>query len=396
MEQDVSASIFHGVTDVGMDPVFGLDEVFLKDPRKNKITLLAGVCLDEDGGAPKIYRAVRLAEKEIYEIESTKTYLPIDGDREYVTETQKMIFGDHHSDRIYGAQTQGGTSALNIGCEFLKDHVAEGICTSSPTWANHAQIFHRVGINFDYYPYWDGQFDFEKMVQHLKQVAPRTAILLQPMCHNPTGHDLTTEQWETLSNLFHEKKIIPFFDTAYQGFGHGIEEDAKPIRLMLEHGHEFIVAHSFSKSMGIYGERVGAFFIVMRDCAQRDKLARKVKSIIRTDYSNPSKHGAFIAKFILKKPELYQLWQDELKTIRDRIQNIRSVFSEKLSEKIPSKSFDYIKNGRGFFSLLGLSKEQVDKLREEHAIYMAHSSRINLAAINQNNIDIIVDAIAKV
>lgn len=396
MEQEVSESIFHEIADVGIDPVFGLDEMFRKDPRKHKISLLAGVCLEENGGPPKIYKAVRMAEKEILDSETTKNYLPIDGDPEYVHETGKMIFGDMFKDHIYCAQTQGGTSALNIACELLKNNVASGVCASSPTWANHAQIFKRVGISFDYYPYWNGEgFSFEKMLDYMEELPSKTAILLQAMCHNPTGHDLSFDEWVALSKLMHRKKLIPFFDTAYQGFGLGIKHDAQPIRFMMEEGHEMIVTHSFSKSMGLYAERVGALFVVMKNQEMKERIARLIKSIIRTDYSNPSKHGSSIAKTILQSPKLREIWEEELESIRLRIRHSRTLFADKLSKRFPSKSYDYIRSGNGFFCLLGLSKEQVETLREKHGIYMTSASRVNLAAIHQKNVDVIVDALAQ-
>lgn len=387
-------SIFKEVAEIPKDPVFGLVDTFRADPRPDKVDLTVGVYIEEDGTPPKVFRSVKLAEKEIQEKEVTKSYLPLDGDPEYVDLTGKFIFGNLYNQNIYGAQTVGGTAALRILGEFIKNDISDDISLSSPSWPNHAQVFNRVGLKVDSYPYWNGKnFNFGRMFDYLSQLTPSTVVLLQSACHNPTGWDLNMDEWQALSELFHVKRLIPFFDSAYQGIGRGIEADSRAIRFFVTEGHECFVAHSNAKSMGLYAERLGALFVVMQEPKLRERIKGNILSLIRTNYSNPSKHGSEIAKLLFQKPDLNRMWLEELDKIRKHIAATRIAFADKLHGKT-GLSYDLIKNGNGFFTILGLTPEQVKTLRIDHAIYMTAASRVNLAALNSTNLDHVVNAIA--
>ena len=388
MEQE--EPVFSRITDKPADAIFGINDLFLIDNRKNKINLTVGILIDEEGKSAQILPSVKLAEAEILKTNITKNYLPIDGDPEYVELTKKLVFGETDYSCIYGAQTVGGTSALRILADFCKNEIGSRISMPDPTWENHENIFIRAGLIIDKYPYPIG------MYEHISKLPCGSIVLLHAMCHNPTGHDLTKSEWEKLEVLFQEKKLIPFFDTAYQGFGRGLDEDAFAIRYFMEKGHECLIAHSYSKSFALYGERVGALFIVMRNRASADLIKRNIRSLIRTAYSNPPRHGSSIVKLILQDSNLRNMWEKELSASRCRIQKLRKILSIKLKGKCSHLKFPYLENGNGFFVLLGLSNEEAMRLRDEFAIYTAPKSRVNLTALNDKNIDLIVDSILRV
>ncbi len=391
MKQEVTKnSRFSNITNVPTDAIFGINDAFQKDPRKNKVNLVVGILIEEDGRSAITLPSVRLAEEEILKKNNTKNYLPIDGDLEYVNATKKLIFGENSPATIYGAQTIGGTSALRIISDFIKNELTSHISIPDPTWENHENIFRKVGFTIDKYPYPNGMFE------HLSHLPEGTAVLLHAECHNPTGHDLSKADWEKLELLFRERKLIPFFDSAYQGFGSSFEEDVYGIRYFIEKGHECFVAHSFSKSFSLYGERVGALYASLQDPALLDLVRRNIRSLIRTNYSNPPRHGAEIVKHVLQTPNLRNMWEMEVDSSRIRMQNLRRAFYEKLHAKLPNHTFPHMKNGKGFFCLLGLTDEQASRLRDEFAIYTAPRSRVNLTALNSHNMDYIVDSIAAV
>ncbi len=389
MKQEVS-TIFSRITDVPVDAIFGINDLFLKDSRKNKVNLTVGIFIEEDGKSAQILPSVHLAEEEILKAAVTKNYLPIDGDLEYVNETKELIFGKLGLSRIYGAQTIGGTSALRILADFIRNEIADTIYLPDPTWENHENVFKRAGFQIKRYSY------PEAICDQLSQIPDGSVVLLHAMCHNPTGQDLSNKDWENLELLFKQKNLIPFFDSAYQGFGKGLNEDAFVIRYFVEKGHECFVAHSFSKSFSLYGERVGALFVVIKEDSLIDLMRRNIRSLIRTNYSNPPRHGAHIVKLVLQTPNLRSIWEKEVEIARNRIKVSRKLFSEKLKSALPQKKFPYLEEGSGFFALLGLSDEQTYKLREEFGIYLAPKARVNLTALTKENIDYVVASIAKV
>jgi aromatic-amino-acid transaminase len=382
--------LFSNIRDVPPDSIFGINDLFLKDKRKDKINLTIGILVTEDGFSAPILPSVKLAEEVLLKKQTTKNYLPIDGDDGYVLETKKIIFGDVDFSTIYGAETIGGTSALSILGEFLRNEVSDFISIPEPTWENHENIFKRLGFRIDKYPY------PKAMLEHLLSLDDGSIVLIHAVCHNPTGMDLSQDEVRALVDVVRKKRLIPFFDSAYQGFGLGLDEDAFMIRTFLKEGISFVVAHSYSKSFSLYGERVGALFIHMKDKNLEPKIRRNIRSLIRVNYSNPPRHGALIVKEVLQDPKLKLMWKLELDQARERMNRMRLLFTLKLKEKIPNYNFDKIERGRGFFALLGISEDKALRLREEFGIYLAPKARLNLTALNEKNMDIVVDAIGRV
>lgn len=377
------------------DKIFGIQAAFDADLRANKVNLSVGVFRDEEIATP-ILTCVKKAETELLNIETTKEYLPIDGDGLFLDRAAELVFGGplwkDLEKVIYSAQGVGGTGALRIGGEFLKQEVGSDLFVSRPTWANHIGVFSRCGMRVGKYPYYNEEkkeVDFESLYKFLEKAPKKSIILLHASCHNPTGADLTLEQWDLLSNLFFEKELFPFFDNAYQGFGQGLELDAQAIRLFAAKGHEMLIATSFSKNFSLYAERIAALFIVAKSTLAKKHIQSKVKPIIRTLYSNPPMHGAHIISYILTSKHLRLEWEEELELMRKRINEMRQAFAKALA-------LPFLLDRNGLFCYSGLSGKQVDRLVTEYGIYMTHDGRINVAGLNKNNIDYVVNAIASI
>ena len=385
------------------DSIFGLIEQFKKDSNPDKINLSVGVYQDETGKTP-VMECVRKAEQKLLDAAGTKNYLPIDGPSDYNEAIGRLIMGDELFDRdsvrCVTAQTPGGTVSLRIAGELLKRVFdVDTIWMSDPTWANHPQIYGAAGLNLEKYEYLDENrtgLDFDRVVDSLSQTKPNQAVLLHTVCHNPTGVDPTVEQWEQLGSLIKERQLFPIFDFAYQGFGESLDADAFPIRHFVESGGEAIVCNSFSKNFGLYAERVGGITAVSHDADTAAAMLSQIKLTIRTIYSNPPLHGGAIVNAVLHDAELRRTWETELDEIRERILEIRSSFVEAMQARVPEKDFQYINRQRGMFSFSGLTPEQVARLREEYAIYILGSGRINVAGINSGNMGRLCDAIASV
>ncbi len=385
------------------DSIFGLIEQFKKDTNPNKINLSVGVYQDEAGKIP-VMKCVRMAEKKLLDGQGTKNYLPIDGSPTYRDAIGRLILGDEIFDRenvhCVSAQTPGGTVSLRIAGELLRRVFSvDTIWMSNPTWANHPKIYAAAGLNVEKYDYLDDNgtgLGFDRMVESLQQTKPRQAILLHTVCHNPTGVDPTEEQWKQLGAIVKERELFPVFDFAYQGFGTDLDSDAFPIRHFIESGGEALVCNSFSKNFGLYAERVGGISAVSANADVATAMLSQIKLTIRTMYSNPPLHGGSIVDTVLHDVELRKAWETELTEIRERILQLRSNFVAAMQKRLPEKDFEYINKQRGMFSYSGLTKEQVDRLREEYSIYALGSGRINIAGINASNLDRICDAIASV
>lgn len=385
------------------DPILGLTEEFKNDPRANKINLGVGIYKTNEGVTP-VLKCVKKAEEIIFKNETTKSYLPIVGTPEYGRLVRELLFGKDSEviahDRARTVQGPGGTGSLRIGADFLKQqNVTTKVWISDPTWANHFQVFGKAGIETAKYKYYDATthgLDFEGMKASLKSANAGDAVLLHACCHNPTGIDPTPAQWEELAKLVAELKLIPFFDFAYQGFGNGIEEDAFGVRTFLKYNQEVLIANSFSKNFGLYNERIGALTIVSADKETADRVFSQMKIAVRANFSNPPAHGANIVTTILSNPELRQMWEDEVKEMRDRIKEMRELFVAKLSALGVQDDFSFISQQYGMFSFSGLTKEQVARLKEEFGIYIVGSGRISVAGITTSNIDPLCQAIAKV
>jgi len=384
------------------DSIFGLIEEFKKDPNPDKINLSVGVYQDETGATP-VMKCVRAAEQKMLDADGTKSYLPIDGAPAYNEAVGRLVLGEALADAdVYRgtAQTPGGTVSLRIAGELLRRVFnVDTIWMSNPTWANHPNIYGAAGLNVQKYEYLDDNktgLDFDRVVGSLEQAQPNQAILLHTVCHNPTGVDPTTEQWQELSAVIKSKQLFPIFDFAYQGFGTDLEADAFPVRHFVESGGEALICNSFSKNFGLYAERVGGITAVTHNTESSKAMLSQIKLTIRTMYSNPPLHGGQIVNTVLHDPDLRKQWEVELAEIRNRILDLRSQFVDTMQTLAPDRDFQYINKQRGMFSYSGLTADQVDQLREKHSIYALQSGRINIAGINSNNIERLCNAIASV
>ncbi len=381
------------------DPILGISEAFKKDPRADKINLSVGVYKNEQG-VTQILDCVKKAEKILLDEETTKSYLPIGGMPEYGRCARELIFCKE-SEYVDGGKAvsvhcPGGTGALRIGSDFLhQQNVATTVWISDPTWANHYQIAQAAGLKFERYPYYDRVnhcLAFDRMMDTLSQAKEGDVVLLHGCCHNPTGIDPTAEQWEQIAVFLKEHKLLPFIDFAYQGIGHGLEEDAAGLRTIAKHCPEMLIASSFSKNFGLYNERVGVLTVVCKDIETASRVFSQLKISVRTAISNPPAHGEKIVTTILSTPQLRQEWEEELAGMRDRILEMRKLLVEKLSAA-GAGDYSFIAEQNGMFSFSGLDKDQVARLKEEFGIYIVGSGRICVAGINHGNIDRLVEAL---
>jgi aromatic-amino-acid transaminase len=399
----MSQSMFAAVQLAPRDPILGLTEAFNADPRTNKVNLGVGVYYDDNGKLP-LLAAVREAEKARLDSAPARGYLPIEGFGAYNQAVQQLLFGKDSpllaAGRVATFEALGGTGGLRIGADFLKrlDPAAQ-VWISDPSWENHRALFEAAGFTVNSYPYYDAAthgVNFAGMLAALNAMPAGAIVVLHACCHNPTGVDLTIDQWKQVVAAVQARGLVAFLDIAYQGFGDGIEADAAALRLFADSGLSFFVSSSFSKSFSLYGERVGALSIVTRDRDETARVISQVKRVIRTSYSNPPTHGAVIVAAVLSTPALRQMWEDELAGMRERIRKMRVQLVEKLKARGVEQDFSFVTTQRGMFSYSGLTSAQVDRLREEFAIYAIGTGRICLAALNSKNIDAVADAIAKV
>ncbi|MGN6282925.1 amino acid aminotransferase [Frateuria sp.] len=385
------------------DPILGLTEAYLADQRPQKVNLGVGIYVDEQGHIP-LLRAVREVEQALAAQAKPRGYLPIDGLPVYDTLTQQLLFGEDspllEAGRVATAQTIGGSGALRVGADLLKKVLPKArIAISSPSWENHRVVFGNAGFEIADYRYYDAAthgLDFAGMLEDLGKLEPGTVVLLHACCHNPTGVDLDAQQWQQVVDLVKARNLLPFVDIAYQGFDEGIDADATAIRLFAASGIEaFVVASSYSKSFSLYGERVGALSIVGADREEAARLRAKIKQTIRANYSSPSTHGGALVAGVLGSPELRAMWEAELAGMRERIHAMRAGMVEKLAAH-GAPQFAFIQQQAGMFSYSGLSRAQVDRLREEYGIYALGTGRICVAALNRSNLDYVSEAVAAV
>lgn len=394
--------MFEKIEAAPADAILGLSEAFRADNNPAKINLAVGVYKNAAGVTPKL-SCVKKAEQKLLESDEAG-YLGIDGLPEYGQESLRLLFGADHevvaSKRAAVVQTPGGTGALRVAADFIKK-CCEGasVWMSTPTWANHPNIFQAAGNPTKQYAYYNpelGGLDFDAMLTSLGQVAAGDVVLLHGCCHNPTGVDLTKDQWEKVAQLLVERKAIPLVDFAYQGFGDGITQDAAGLHIIAKHSKELICCSSFSKNFGLYRERVGTLTLVTGDENSAAAVLSHAKRCVRTNYSNPPFHGAAVVATVLASPELRADWEAELTTMRDRINSTRDEFVKGMTALGTDRDFSFIADQRGMFSFSRLTPEQVDRLREEHSIYMVRSGRINVAGMNTKTINTVCQAIASV
>jgi aromatic-amino-acid transaminase len=396
-------SLFNAVEMAPRDPILGLTEQFVADPNPKKVNLGVGVYYDDNGKLP-LLECVQKAEEKMMAAHAARGYLPIDGIAAYDAAIKSLVFGADSepvkSGRVATVQALGGTGGLKIGADFLKKlNPSAKVLISDPSWENHRGIFTNAGFTVETYPYYDAEkrgINFEGMLGALNAAAAGTVIVLHACCHNPTGYDLTAQQWDQVVAAVKARKLVAFLDMAYQGFGQGIAEDGLAVQKFVASGEDFFVSTSFSKSLSLYGERVGALSVL---CQSKDEAARvlsQLKIVIRTNYSNPPTHGGQIAATILNTPELRALWEQELAAMRVRIKQMRGALVEKLQAAGVKRDFGFITQQVGMFSYSGLTKDQMLRLRNEFGVYGIDSGRICVAALNSKNIDYVADCIAKV
>ena len=395
------SALFAAVEMAPRDPILGLNEQFNADPNPNKVNLGVGVYYDENGKLP-LLKCVAAAEAQMAAKPVARGYLPIDGIPAYDKAVQTLVFGEAvaASGRVATVQGIGGTGGLKVGADFLKRLSPNAqVLISDPSWENHRALFTNAGFNVGTYPYYDAAkrgIAFDGLLDALNGAAAGTIVVLHACCHNPTGYDLSPAQWDQVIAAVKAKKLTPFLDMAYQGFGQGIAEDGAVIQQFLAAGLDFFVSTSFSKSFSLYGERVGALSVV---CASKDEAVRvlsQLKIVIRTNYSNPPTHGASVVATVLTTPALRAQWEEELAGMRQRIKAMRVALVAKLKAAGVPGDLSYITTQQGMFSYSGLNAAQMQRLRSEFGIYGVDSGRICVAALNEKNLDAVAKAIAAV
>ena len=386
------------LTPQAQDKILALMALYRDDPRPGKIDLGVGVYKDATGLTP-VMRAVKAAEKALWETETTKTYTTLAGDPAFGTALVQMILGPGYEDRAASVATPGGTGAIRQGLELIK-LAAPGatVWVSAPTWPNHPSIIRYLGMRLAEYRYFDEatcDVDFAGLMADLGRVAPGDVVLLHGCCHNPTGANLGMDQWEQVVALLVARKAVPFVDLAYQGFGDGLEEDAAPTRLIVSAFPEVLIAASCSKNFGIYRERTG-LLVALGDASRRGVVQGNLNWLNRQNYSFPPDHGARLVTMILEDARLTAGWKAELEEVRRNMLSLRQHLAEELRKATNSDRFDFVARHRGMFSRLGLSERQVMRLRDEAGVYMVSDSRINIAGLNAGSVTVLAAAIARV
>ncbi|MCP5204948.1 MAG: aspartate/tyrosine/aromatic aminotransferase [Pseudomonadales bacterium] len=384
------------------DSILGLAAACRADPNPDKVDLTVGIYMDEQGRCP-VFEAIRSAQQALVAQEVTKAYMPPAGDEAFIQGMQTLVLGPDSAalaeGRVGSVQAPGGCGALRIGAEVIFRAAPEArVWVSDPTWPVHFPLLGSVGLTFETYRYYDPAshgVNFEGMLADLQRTRPGDVVLLHGCCHNPCGADLSLEQWGEIAALAEQRGFIPFVDIAYQGLGAGIEADAAGLRLLVARLPEVVIAASCSKNMGLYRERAGLAMFVCRDESSAQAAVSQALVAARGIYSMPPAHGALLAGRVLSDAALAQSWRAELATMCERINGLRRELRHKLAAS-SGRDFDFIERENGMFSFLGLSTEQVLRLRGEFSVYMLDSSRINVAGVNRRNIDYLAQSVAAV
>ena len=402
-------SLFGHVEPFAGDPILSLNEDFQKDPRRHKINLSIGIYFDDQGKIP-VLDSVRRAEQQVVARDAAKPYLPIEGAANFRSAVQALLFGADHealgAARVATIQSVGSSGGLKVGADFIARWLpGSAVWVSDPSWENHRSMFEGAGLAVHDYPYYDaasGGLAFDAMCDALGRLPPKSVVLLHACCHNPTGVDLSRAQWDALVPILVERGLLPYLDLAYQGFGDGIVEDAYALRALAaardRNGRPlaFFVANSFSKSMSLYGERCGALSVACADAAEASNVLGQLKFTVRRNYSSPPIHGGQIVAAVLGEPDLRRAWEGELGAMRERIRAMRQALHGVLAAKMPDRDFSYFLHQRGMFSYTGLSPRQVDRLRDEFAVYLVRSGRMCVAGLNRGNVEATAQAMAAV
>lgn len=394
--------MFEHLQSLPADPILGLMALYRADANPNKVDLGVGVYKDDQGRTP-VLQSVRRAEQQLLAEQSTKSYVGPAGNVDFNLGMSRLLLADTaclREHRFAAVQTPGGCGALRVAAELIKvAYPAVTIWVSDPTWGNHIPLLGNAGIKIRTYPYYDNtasMIRFDEMVEQLQKVSAGDLVLLHGCCHNPTGADLTNEQWHIIADLAEQRGFIPFVDVAYQGFAHGVEEDAYGLRLLASRLPEMIVAASCSKNFGLYRERVGMVGVMGSSAVTAAIVQSHILTIVRGIYSMPPDHGASIVARVLGDAPLSELWQHELTEMRTRINGLRQSFCQEMRARTQSERFDFVHQQKGMFSYLGLREDQVIRLRDEYAIYLLNSSRASIAGLNPNNMHYVCNAIAQI
>ena len=395
--------MFESLQPLPPDPILGLNAAFKADDNPNKVDLGIGVYKDEKGNTP-VMRAVKEAEKLILNSQLTKAYVGPKGALAYNEAVAELILGATLKAGLGGRritmQTPGGCGGLRIAAEFIaRASSGSTIWVSDPTWANHKPLIGSSGLKFKSYPYYNYEthsVDFDNMIAALANVPKGDVVLLHGCCHNPSGADLASNQWRAIRDLAQEQNFTIFIDLAYQGMGDGLEEDVIGVRLLAESLPELIIVSSCSKNFGLYRERTGAITLICQNEGAASAASTLIAAAARSNYSMPPDHGAAVVQLIREDSSLNSMWEEELKEIRNRINGLRITFANRLTESGAQRDFSFIQKEKGMFSFLGITKSQIDKLISEYAIYLVDSSRINVASINDDNIDYVTKSIIEV
>jgi aromatic-amino-acid transaminase len=392
-------SLFAGVAELPRDPILGLTEAFVADKSPNRVNLGVGVYQDASGKTP-LLACVKQAEEALLATAAPHSYVPIDGLAAFDAAVAAMVFADSADlAKVATVQSLGGTGALKLGAEMVRVASPNAkVWISDPSWENHRALFSAAGFTVETYPYYgaDGELDYSGLIKTLSSIPAGDAVLLHACCHNPTGLDLSHDQWREIAKIVRQRGLIPFLDTAYMGFAEGLEADAFSVRLFASDGDPLFVSFSFSKSLSLYGERVGALCVLTASAQERSRVQSQLKRIARVTYSSPPGHGAAAAAMVLTDASLRQQWDDELGAMRERIKKMRKLLADELAERMPGRDFSYIVRQNGMFSYSRLTKAQAIALREKYAVYALDSGRICVAALNEKNIDYVSKCIAKV
>lgn len=396
-------SLLRSVAAAPADPILGLTEKFLADPRPFKVNLGVGVYQDDQGRLP-LLECVKSVEAQMGQSPRPRGYLPIDGMPGYLEQVGSLVFGAENQavvgNRVVLVQTLSGTGALRVGADFINE-VAPGtsVVVSDPSWENHLALFSRAGLQATTYRYYDEvnrSIDIEGMLEDLASAEPGTVVLLHPCCHNPTGYDPDPQQWDRILDVVQSRGLVPFVDLAYQGFDRGVEEDATVVRKVLALGGPAFVSVSFSKTFSLYGERVGALAVVCADDAEAQRVRSRLKVVVRTNYSNPPTHGAAVVATVLADAELHAEWEAELGKMRTRIRLMRQALTDRLVDQGLTTDLSFIVRQAGMFSYSGLRPEQMLRLRDEFGVYGTDKGRICVAALNHGNLDYVARCLAAV
>lgn len=396
--------MFQNVEAYAGDPILSLMETFRQDPRADKINLSIGLYYNEQGVIPQL-GSVKQAMSDLHEqMQQASLYLPMEGLASYRAAVQSLLFGADsaalQAGRIATIQSLGGSGALKVGADFLKRYFpGSEVWVSDPTWENHIAIFAGAGFTVHSYPYFDattGGVNVEAMLACFNQLPPRSIVLLHPCCHNPTGADLTTAQWDRVIEVLKARELIAFLDIAYQGFGAGLDADAYLIRAIAEAGLPALVSNSFSKIFSLYGERIGGLSVLCEDAETASRVLGQLKATVRRNYSSPANFGAQVVGRVLNDAALNSQWRGEVEAMRNRIDAMRQVLVAALKQALPERNFDFLLTQRGMFSYTGFSAAQVERLREEFGVYLIASGRVCMAGLNHSNVERVAAAFAAV